>query len=232
MLYREYRHFLRIRQAYLNSPAHATLARSRTVMLNNLPKGWTNEERIRELASFTHGPIEQIWIPRQIKAMEKAFDERNKACLKLEAAETQVQTQAGKNVLKNKLPPAGAVEEGDLISRYLLPKQRPTHRTGLLGLFGPKVATLEHTPRYIREQETLLVAERAKLDACPVVPSAFVRFTKQTDAHMFAQLVKKQPGAKLVGAAVEVVPEDVSVRTLPLGHQYSLLSVGHIDCVA
>lgn len=210
MLYREFRHFLRIRQAYLNSPAHATLARSRTVMLNNLPKGWENEARIRELASFTHGPVEQVWIPRNVEAMEKVFDERNKECVRLEAAEAKVQTLAAKNVQKKKLPLAEQVEEGDLISRYLLPKQRPTHRTGLLGLFGAKVSTLDYSARHIREQEERLVEERAKLDACPSVPSAFVRFTKQSDAHMFAQLVKKQPGARLVGAAVEVVPEDVS----------------------
>lgn len=210
MLFREFRHFLRIRQAYLNSPAHATLARSRTVMLNNLPKGWENEERLRELASFTHGPVEQVWIPRNVKAMEKAFEERNKECVRLEAAEANVQVLAAKNVLKKKTPAAEHMEEGDITSRYILRKKRPSHRTGLMGLLGRKVDTLEYSPRHIREQEELLVAERAKLDACPVVPSAFIRFHKQTDAHMFASLVKKQPGAKLVGAAVEVVPEDVS----------------------
>jgi hypothetical protein len=210
MLHREFRHFLRIRQAYLNSPAHATLARSRTVMLNNLPKDWLNEQRIRELASYTQGPIEMIWLPRKVTAMEKLFDARNKECQKLEAGETNAQVLAAKNVTKNKLPPAGEIEEGDILSRYILRKKRPTHRLGLLGLFGKKVDTLEYSPRFIREQDALLAEERSKLDSCLPINSAFVRFSKQQDAHMFARLIKKQPGAKLVGAAVEVVPEDVS----------------------
>jgi calcium permeable stress-gated cation channel len=211
MLHREYAAFLRIRQAYLNSPAHAALARSRTVMINNLPKDWIAEDRIRELAAFTNGHVEMIWLPRKVDKMEKLFDERNKECVKLEAGETKAQILAAKNVEKNKLPDKQAAAEADAspILRYVAVKDLPTHRLGLLGLIGKKVNTLEYSPEFIRHHERDLQAERAKLDECPLLNSAFIRFSKQADAHMFAKLVKKQKGARLVGAAVDVVPEDI-----------------------
>jgi calcium permeable stress-gated cation channel len=215
MLHREYSAFLRIRQAYLNSPAHGALARSRTVMVNNIPKDWLNSDRLRELAAFTNGHVEAVWLPRKVDAMEKIFDARNKECAKLEAAEVKVQQLAAKNKLKNKLPvkDAAAAEEqapdASPILQYIATKDLPTHRTGFLGLFGKKVNTLEYSPPFIRHREEELREARAKYDENPLLNSAFIRFSKQVDAHMFAKLVKQQPGARLVGAAVDVVPEDI-----------------------
>jgi hypothetical protein len=211
MLHHEYSAFARIRQAYLNSPAHAALPRSRTIMINNLPKKWMSEERVRELISFVEGPVEMVWLPRKVKDMEKIFDKRNKECGKLEAAEAKAESMAVKNIKKNKVPPVdgATTERADPIDRYILPKKRPTHRTGLLGLFGKKVDTLEYSPAFIREQDEKLAAERARLDDCPLLTTAFVRFARQADAHQCALNIKRQPGAKLVSAAIDVMPEDV-----------------------
>jgi hypothetical protein len=211
MLHHEYAAFARIRQAYLNSPAHAALPRSRTVMINNLPKGWSTEERVRELVSFVGGSIEMVWLPREVKAMEKLYEARNKECAKLEAGEANAQKMAVKNIKKNTLPPShGAnTERGDVVEQFIIAKKRPTHRTGPLGLIGKKVDTLEYSPAFIREQDEKLAAERAKLDEAPLLRTAFVRFARQADAHNCARHIKRQPGAKLISAAVEVMPEDV-----------------------
>jgi hypothetical protein len=219
MLHHEFRAFLRIRQAYLNSAAHAILPRSRTVMLNNLPKGWVDEARLRELASFIDGPVEAVWLPRKVKNMEKLFDARNKECAKLEAGEAKAQSMAVKNVKKNTLPPGGE-EAGDPVARHILQKKRPSHRLGPLGLIGRKVDTLEYSPQFIREKDEALEAERARYDEYPLLSSAFIRFGRQADAHAFARAVKKQPGARKIGCAVEVVPDDVRIPSLLEGVIY------------
>jgi hypothetical protein len=218
MLHHEYSAFLRIRQAYLHSPAHAALPRSRTVMINNLPKNWSTEERVHELVAFVGGQVEMIWLPRKVKNMEKLYDERNKECTTLETAVAKVQKLAVTNVKKGKTPAADGAssERGDVIDKFILHKKRPTHRTGFLGLLGKKVDTLEHSAITIRENEEKLAAERARLEEYPLVNTAFVRFSRQVDAHTFARGVKKQPGARLVTAAVEVMPEDIIWKNLSM----------------
>ncbi|KZT52528.1 DUF221-domain-containing protein [Calocera cornea HHB12733] len=215
MIYREYAHFSEMRQAYLNSPAHAALARSRTVMVTNLPKEYDGEERIRELASFVPGPIEQVWLPRAVKPLEKLFDARNKECQILEKAENKLSKTATKNVRKNKLPEKqAATENGDVISKYVLDKKRPSHHIGTLasmtlGFFGKKVDTLSYSPQFIREQDEQLQLLRKGMDQYKLANSAFIRFTKQSDAHMFIQNLKKNTKIRMISGSTEVVPEDV-----------------------
>ena len=49
ILWREYNHFVEIRQAWLSSPQHMSLARTRTIVLGNLPSDINSESAIKEL---------------------------------------------------------------------------------------------------------------------------------------------------------------------------------------
>ncbi|EIN09034.1 DUF221-domain-containing protein [Punctularia strigosozonata HHB-11173 SS5] len=221
MIYREYKHFVIVRQEYLSSPAHGRLARSRTVMLNNLPASLLSADAIR---SIVPTPITHVWLPRKTKALDKLFDERDDECARLESAEGSLLSTAAKNVRKNKVPTTDAVDPekaGGVVERYVAPKQMPTHKTGLpvlKMLVGKKHRTLETSPAYVRERNERITEERQAYRAAvrtgdgttfALVNSAFVRFERMEDAHAFARDVKAMAGSKLVGAAVEVVPEDI-----------------------
>jgi len=146
--------------------------------------------------------------------MEKVYDELNQEVTKLENAEGEVITLATKNNLKNKTPTAkgtapAAIEANDLIGRYISSKKLPSHRRGLLGLFGKKVNTLQDSPIYIQEKEAELQRLRGGYENEPLGQSAFVRFATQAEAHEFARRVKDQPDMGRVISSVEVVPEDI-----------------------
>lgn len=50
LCYREYNHFVDVRQAWLSSPQHLSLARTRTVAITNLPDNINSESGIKEIA--------------------------------------------------------------------------------------------------------------------------------------------------------------------------------------
>ena len=49
LIFREYKHFVEVRQAWLASPQHLELARTRTVVVSNMPKDIDSPSAVREL---------------------------------------------------------------------------------------------------------------------------------------------------------------------------------------
>src|SRR5258706_82666 len=128
----EYRHFYAIRQEWLASPEHAKSAAARTVMLNNVPEKFLSESAIADLAARAiKGPVEQVWLVRQVDRMNEIFEERAQECLRLEAAEGDIQALEYKLRKKGKTPPADSAEDGTLISKFIPAKDHPTDRVGL-----------------------------------------------------------------------------------------------------
>ncbi|EJD53507.1 DUF221-domain-containing protein [Auricularia subglabra TFB-10046 SS5] len=216
VLWREFNHFARVRLGYLGSAAYAADPRSRSVMVTNLPKDWESEDSLRQAAAFVGSPIERVWYVRKVKALEKLFEDREKAVYKLEGAEAKVQTLAAKNVKKGTTPPGADPENPDVISRYVPLKKRPTHRLGPLGLLGKKVDTLEASPDLIHKNNDELARERGNLANYPLANSAFVRFGQHTDAHAFASGIRGQSGKLTVSVATDVVAEDVIWHNLSM----------------
>ncbi|KZO92767.1 DUF221-domain-containing protein [Calocera viscosa TUFC12733] len=222
MIHREYAHFSETRKAYLNSPAHAALSRSRTVMVTNLAKEYDNEERIWGLAAFVSGPIEQVWLPRAVKPIEELLEERNNECQILEKAENKLFKRGKTNARKNTMSENAAAEENaDIIAQFMLEKKRPSHNIGTLadfsiGFLCTKVDTLTHSPQFMREHDEQLVLLRKDMEQYELANSAFIRFAKQTDAHMFAQQLKKNAKVKTISASTEVIPEDIIWHNLSM----------------
>ncbi|WVR06572.1 hypothetical protein IAU60_003604 [Kwoniella sp. DSM 27419] len=52
LLWREYNHFVQVRQAWLTSPQHLALARSRTIAVTNVPESAASESSIKEIAGI------------------------------------------------------------------------------------------------------------------------------------------------------------------------------------
>jgi calcium permeable stress-gated cation channel len=210
LVYREYKHFYAIRQEWLASPEHAKSASARTVMLNNVPEKFRSESAIADLASRAiKGPVEQVWLVRNVDRMNEIFEERANECLKLEAAEGDIQALAYELQKKGEAPSHDSAEDGSLISKFIPPQDRPTHRLGL-PLISKKVDTLEYSPQFIVERTKQLDEERAKLDDAPLCNSVFIRFVTMKDAHTFCRLVESEADSRLISTSIDVVPEEVS----------------------
>lgn len=179
-------------------------------MLNNVPQKFLSESAIAELAArAVKGPVEQVWLVRQVDHMNELFEERAQECLRLEAAEGDIQALEYKLRKKGKTPPADSAEDGSLISKFIPAKDRPTHRVGL-PLISKSVDTLEFSPQFIAERTKQLDEERAKLNDAPLCNSVFIRFVTMTDAYTFCQLVGSEADSRLISTSSDVVPEGVS----------------------
>jgi hypothetical protein len=179
-------------------------------MLNNVPEKYLSESGITELASRAiKGPVERVWLVRNVDRMNEVFEERAKECLRLEAAEADIQKVAYELQKEGKAPSADSAEDGSLVTKFVPANERPTHRLGL-PLFSKKVDTLEYSPQFIAERTKQLDEERAKLNDAPLCNSVFIRFITMNDAHTFCQLVGWEAESRLISANNDVIPEGVS----------------------
>jgi len=135
-----------------------------------------------------------------LKELPDLYERREKACNKLESAETKLlklaTKQIAKNNKKNQSPPELDAEanKGE-ISRFVPRKKRPTHKLGPLGLWGKKVDTIEWareeittTTKELEKEREILLGENGSAKY-PPESAAFIQFHTQMAAHMFAQYV-------------------------------------------
>jgi hypothetical protein len=132
LLWREYHHYVAIRQEWLSSPQHLSLARTRTIALVNVPEQYQSASSLKELggtvSSLTgyssaprpsnvtdgtmvanvqtesDGSIQRVWLPRKTKEVEDVWDERDKECTRLEGGVGKLVKLANKNYRKGKTP--------------------------------------------------------------------------------------------------------------------------------
>ena len=159
-----------------------------------------------------------------LKELPDLYDRREKACKKLESAETKLLKLATKQIAKNKKknqspPELDAEASKGEITRYVPKKKRPTHKLGMLGLFGKKVDTIDWAREEIATTTKELDAEREILlggngsAKYPPESSAFIQFHTQMAAHMFAQCVPShrfQRVSFVVSRADSVLPRSLS----------------------
>jgi len=142
LLWREYNHYVAIRQEWLASPQHLSLARTRTIALINVPEQYNSGSTLKELgqtvSSLTgntaprpsnvtdgtlanvqtdsDGSIQQVWLPRKIDDVEDVWEERNDECLKLEGGLGKLVVLANKNYRKGKTPEKKGKSYGSRVS--------------------------------------------------------------------------------------------------------------------
>jgi hypothetical protein len=130
LIWREYNHFIEIRQGWLSSPQHLSLARTRTVFITNMPDSVNSGSGLKELAGTVsrltgsaaprpsnvtdavgHGGVESeiggvrnVWLTRKVKPVEKVWQEREDECSRLEGGVSKLIKLGNKNERKGKTP--------------------------------------------------------------------------------------------------------------------------------
>jgi hypothetical protein len=195
MITRETIFFINLRQAYLMSPYYTSRLSSKVVMYTSVPDDYMNESKLRDMLGSS---VRRVWLATDTKELEELVGERDKAHMKLEAAETKLIKTAYGNKLKADKKAAKSGERSNseetamadtesgpasVSSRYLQPKERPVHR--LKPLIGKKVDTID----WCRGELQKLIPKVAQLQAAQkkrdakLLGSAFVEFASVHDAQ-------------------------------------------------
>lgn len=204
-IYREMIFYINLRQAYLLSPLYANRISSKTVLFVSVPLDYCKEAVIRTL--FKRTPPKNVWVTTDTKELDELVQQRTKAAIKLEGAETKlIKTANDKRLKALKKDPSRVEEEqavapadlegesGSAAGRWIEPKERPTHR--LKFLIGKKVDTIN----WCREELARLTPEIEKQqtehyagDGKPV-GAVFVEFQTQAEAQAaYQSTIHHQP---------------------------------------
>ena len=238
-LWREYQHFVDVRQAWLTSQQHLSLARSRTVVFTGIPDEYNSMSGLNELVqtvntmpgnkaprvsiaddrTVTNGSDDnlaaapQIWLGKKVKDVEKVWEDRDQECTRLEGGVGKLLKLAAKNEKKGKTPEKQGKYDAERDSSYLAHRYVLPKKvpTWKQGFLGliGKKMNFESSPEYIAEKNAEL--EKMRAQEFEQGNTAFLRFSSQHEAHNFARLANTAGSKKLrlASASVEVVPEDV-----------------------
>ncbi|GAA99523.1 uncharacterized protein L969DRAFT_93981 [Mixia osmundae IAM 14324] len=232
--------FIPLRQEFLTSADHKRLAMSRTVLLTGIPNEMLTVEKLTQVCSYLPGGVKQIWINRDLKELPDFYDRRQKACQKLEAAETKLCKLAVQNKTKQEKKAAKAAKksgepapsngseshpmtnmnadveaDASMAAKYVEQKQRPTCRpNSKIPCFGEKKDTIEWAREEIELCERELSERRPHWDDFTPKSSAFIQFNSQMAAHFFAQCLAHELPLRMAGRHIEVDREDVIWSTL------------------
>ena len=134
----EMRRYVHVRQQYLVSPSHSSTAQARTVLVTGIPPEFLTESALTRLFSHLPGGVRKVWINRDLGDMPELYNQRLKACQKLESAATSLLNKAIKRHKKRVTNPAKSKDGCDIVSSAELteflsdPEARDTRLEGLL----------------------------------------------------------------------------------------------------
>lgn len=221
MITRESIYYINLRQAYLLSPMYASRISSRTVLFTSVPDDYLDEAKIRRMFGKQ---LKNLWIATDTEEIEDKVKERDKVAYKLESAEIKLIKTANAARVKS-MKKGGAdsaeggaamttadyegTESGSAASRWITPKQRPTHR--LKFLIGKKVDTINWSrselERMIPEVEALQNKHRE--GEPKFVSSVFVEFYTQAEAQAAYQMVAHHQALHMSPRYIGFSPEEI-----------------------
>jgi hypothetical protein len=213
LITRESIYYINLRQAYLLNPAYARKLPARTVLFTAVPESYLNEARLREML----GPsVKRVWFPTDTDDLDDLVKERTKAAMTLEGAETKLIMAANEERMKAGQHNSNGtdVETGhgeDTADRWVAPKNRPTHKTGLLGLIGKKVESIPWCRSEIQRLDPLVAEEQAKHRAGDAKKrnAVFVEFTSLTEAQAAYQSLTHHEVLKMAPRYTGMHPREV-----------------------
>ena len=157
-------HYVHVRQQYLTNPSHSSTAQARTVLVTGIPPNLT-EFTLRRLFSHLPGGVDKVWINRDLGDMPELYDQRLKACQKLESAAAsllrkEIKRRNGKQVANT----AKSEDSRDIVER---PLHRPPPFSWMpfsIPLFVKKVDTIDWACKRIQELNGKLARQRESLE--------------------------------------------------------------------
>ncbi|KAK4494736.1 hypothetical protein PRZ48_014092 [Zasmidium cellare] len=207
--------YINLRQAYLMSPLYASRISSRTVLYTSVPEDYMDETKLRRMLN---PGVRRVWIATDCKDLEEKVEDRDKAALKLEAAETKLVKTANANRLKAEKKNGGrspseeaAIGEGGSVAdRYLKPKERPTHR--LKPLIGKKVDTIDWCRGELKKLVPEVAVEQAKHRGLQSkkLNSVFVEFETTALAQAAYQSLTHHQILQMAPRFIGMTPEEVN----------------------
>jgi hypothetical protein len=218
MICRESIVYVNLRQALLLSPNYANRISSRTVLFTSVPDAYLDELELRK--TFGNS-VKHVWITRETTEIDKLVNDRDRTAMRLENAETNLIKLANKERLKiverratsgeKVVNVAAAAESGSVAARWLPSKKRPTHRTGMFGLFGAKVDSIN----WCRERlETLMPdidAARSKYHGGGYKPvnAIFIEFLTQSAAQGAYQTLSHHQALHMSPRYIGMHPDEI-----------------------
>lgn len=209
--------FIKNRQEFLLSPEHKASAQARTILITGIPNDYLSERKLSNMYSHFPGGVAKVWLNRDLQDMPDLFDQRLKACNKLEGAIASVQKIAFKKIKKGKVTASNENKDAELdlgvIEKYLTKKERPTHKLGALGCYGEKVDTLdwcrEEIPRLTKELDERRRAAETDYETYRPASAAFIMFNTQIAAHMAVKTHAHHQPYRMANHYLEAHPLDV-----------------------
>jgi hypothetical protein len=194
MVTKESIYYINVRNTYQLSALYARRISSRTVLFTSVPKEYVNEAKLREVFG---NKVKNIWLMSDTKTLSEKVEQRDKIAMKLEAGETKLiklsnearlksLKKGGRNVDEGPASRTDAeTESGSAASRWIQPKQRPTHRIGKFGLVGKKVDTINWCRSELQRLIPEIEAEQAthKAGEATMAAAVFIEFYTQADAQ-------------------------------------------------
>ena len=222
LIFREFIFYINLRQAFLLSPLYAQRLSSRTVLFTSVPDSIRDERRIRKIFGAA---VRNVWVIRDTKELDENVKNRDKAAFRLEKSEVKLIKKANKARTKGlndandgepkENPGALEAASGEVAARYITPKDRPTHKLGLLGLIGKKVDSIDWCREELGRLSPLIQKQQAEYDNQKPTGSVFVEFATQAQAENAFQSLAHHEGlhmARFIG----ITPSDVVWSSLNL----------------
>ncbi|EME40639.1 hypothetical protein DOTSEDRAFT_74250 [Dothistroma septosporum NZE10] len=220
MITRESIFYINLRQAYLMSPLYASRISSRTVLYTSVPEEYMDEGKLRRMLE---PGVRRIWLQTDCKDLEETVDDRDKAAMKLEAAETKLVKLANGNRLKaakkadgNDSEEAAIGDRNTTAEQYIKAKDRPTHR--LKPLIGKKVDTIQWCRDELQKLIPKVDAEQAKHRAGQAkhLNSVFVEFETTSEAQAAYQSLTHHQVLQMSPRFIGMTPEEVIWKNLSI----------------
>ena len=222
MITRESIYYINLRQAYLLSPYYASRLSSKTVLFTSVPQEYLNETKMRRMLGSS---VRRVWIASDVSDLEEVVEQRDKTALKLEGAETKLIKAANAARLKAEKKDGAqqsseettlndSLESGSTSARYLLPKNRPTHR--LKPLIGKKVDTIDWCRAELQSVIPKIEEMQAKQRAgdCKKINSVFVEFETLQEAQSAYQSLTHHQVLHMAPRFTGITPGEVIWKNL------------------
>ncbi|RYC79633.1 hypothetical protein BFJ63_vAg17484 [Fusarium oxysporum f. sp. narcissi] len=188
-----------------------------------MPKEYLDKARIY---SLFNGSAKNVWIPGDTKELDRIIKERDKVAMKLEKGEVKWIKLCNKERIKYEKKTGAKVEKaatatsdpesGNLVAGCIPDDQRPTHRTGPLGLIGKRFDTI----KWGRKELKVLIPKAQSAQTywlageCEKRSAVFVEFSTQYDAQLAFQSATHHRALQTARRFIGIRPDEVIWQSL------------------